>query len=70
MGEVPDFGVGYSEAEILDYETRLGLRLPEDLRAVYRTIRQDMCGLLGMFCVLSLDRVVELRETDGPRHYA
>jgi hypothetical protein len=37
-GEPPQFTPGYSDAEILAVEERLGVRLPEDLRALDRTI--------------------------------
>jgi cell wall assembly regulator SMI1 len=69
-GQTPDFGTGHSEAEILDFESRLNMRLPDDLRALYRTIREDWYGLLGVFCVLPLEKVLEYRQTEGPHHYA
>lgn len=69
LGEAPTFGRGHTEAEIFACEARLGLRLPEDLRAVYRTVGQDPHGLLGMFCVLSLDEVLRRREQSEPHHY-
>jgi cell wall assembly regulator SMI1 len=71
-GFPPDFPAGYSEEEIAAAEEQLGFRLPEDLRAVYRTMREDPdIGLLGWFCHLPLDQVVEYHrtattETDDP----
>jgi cell wall assembly regulator SMI1 len=59
-GEPPRFTPGYSEAEILAVEERLGARLPEDLRALYRTIHDDNreSGLLGRFSPAPLEQVV------------
>jgi cell wall assembly regulator SMI1 len=71
-GHPPDFPRGYSEEELAAAEAQLGFRLPEDLRAVYRTMREDPdIGLLGRFCHLPLDQVVEYHrnaatETDDP----
>jgi cell wall assembly regulator SMI1 len=59
-GEPPRFTPGYSEAELLALEARLGARLPEDLRALYRTIHDDNgeSGLLGRFSPAPLEQVV------------
>jgi cell wall assembly regulator SMI1 len=59
-GEPPQFPPGYSEAEVLAVEERLGVRLPEDLRALYRTIHDDNLesGLLGRFSPAPLEQVV------------
>ena len=40
-GEAPRWQAGYGEAEIAAVETKLGVRLPEELRAFYRLIRDD-----------------------------
>jgi cell wall assembly regulator SMI1 len=59
-GEPPRFAPGYQEAEVLAVEERLGVRLPEDLRALYRTIHDDNreTGLLGWFSPAPLEQVV------------
>lgn len=62
-GRAPQFAPGHSEAEIAAAEARIGLRLPEDLRALYRLVHDDDAehGLLGRQSLLPLDEVV--------RHY-
>ncbi|GAA1344289.1 SMI1/KNR4 family protein [Actinocatenispora thailandica] len=62
-GRPPQFAPGHSEAEIAAAEARIGLRLPEDLRALYRLVHDDDAehGLLGCQSLLPLDEVV--------RHY-
>ncbi|MFF4879560.1 SMI1/KNR4 family protein [Micromonospora sp. NPDC000668] len=57
-GGTPDFGAGHSEEDIHAAEAAMGLRLPEDLRALYRTVSTDEYGLLGAGALLSLDSVV------------
>ncbi len=75
-GAPPLYTPGYSEAEILAVEERLGVRLPEDLRALYRTIHDDTweSGLLGRFSPAPLEQVVAwYQEQEGgpgsPRWY-
>lgn len=59
-GAPPLFTSGYSEAEIVEVEERLGARLPEDLRALYRTIHDDNgeYGLLARFSPAPLEQVL------------
>ncbi|WP_436496122.1 SMI1/KNR4 family protein [Actinokineospora sp. HUAS TT18] len=61
MGTAPEFAPGRSEAEILAAERIVGARLPEDLRALYRTIDGEPreTGLLGRYGILPLDQLVE-----------
>jgi cell wall assembly regulator SMI1 len=68
QGAPPLFTPGYSEAEILAAEERLGVRLPEDLRALYRTIHDDTweSGLLGRFSPAPLEQVVAWYQEGGP----
>ena len=67
-GVPPLFTPGYSEAEILAVEQRLGVRLPEDLRALYRTIHDDNgeSGLLGRFSPAPLEQVVTWYHQSDP----
>jgi cell wall assembly regulator SMI1 len=66
-GFAPQFGIGASEEEIAAVERRLGLRLPDDVRAVYRTIHgDDDHGLLGYFCPRPLAEVEEHRALRWP----
>jgi hypothetical protein len=67
-GAPPLYTPGYSEAEILAVEERLGVRLPEDLRALYRTIHDDTweSGLLGRFSPAPLEQVVAWYQEGGP----
>jgi cell wall assembly regulator SMI1 len=60
MGRAPEFGAGCSEAELAAAEARIGLRLPEDLRALYRVVQGDTGehGLLGSQMLFPLDSVV------------
>ncbi|MFC7613405.1 SMI1/KNR4 family protein [Actinokineospora soli] len=50
-GRVPEFGAPVDEADLAAAETRLGLRLPDDLRALYRVVGDDRgeTGLLGRY---------------------
>ncbi|MGN9894866.1 SMI1/KNR4 family protein [Micromonospora sp. L31] len=58
-GRTPDLGAGHSEEDIRAAEAAMGLRLPEDLRALYRTVSNDEeCGLLGAGALLPLKAVV------------
>jgi cell wall assembly regulator SMI1 len=60
-GEWPRWDAGYSEEQIAAAETRIGLRLPEDLRAFYRLIHDDgyETGVTGRFGPAPLEQVVE-----------
>lgn len=70
-GRPPQFAPGYSEAQILAAEERLGFRLPEDVRALYRTIHDDNgeSRLLGGFCPVPLEQVVTWYHEGGPGSY-
>lgn len=66
-GEPPRLESGYSESEIVAAERELGIRLPEDLRALYRTVRGDEAesGLLGRYSPYPLDRLLsDYRDGD------
>ncbi|SCG39801.1 SMI1/KNR4 family protein [Micromonospora coxensis] len=65
-GHAPELGAGHSEEDIHAAEAAMGLRLPEDLRALYRTVSQDEYGLLGEGTLLRLDTVVETYLAGGP----
>jgi cell wall assembly regulator SMI1 len=56
---ISSFSPGYSEEQLLAAETGLGVRLPEDLRALYRNVGDDEGehGLLGAFNLYSLDSI-------------
>lgn len=71
-GQPPLFPPGYDEAEILTAEEQLGGRLPEDLRALYRTIKDDPheSGLLGHFSLAPLENVLTWHQADDPGWYA
>jgi hypothetical protein len=60
-GRPPEFDAGYSEEEILAAENAIGMRLPEDVRALYRTIHDDIHehGLLGAQSLLPMEKVTE-----------
>ncbi len=67
FGRTPDFGAGHSEVEIRAAETAMGLRLPEDLRALYRVASElDEYGLLGPAALVPLRSVVETYLAGGP----
>ncbi|GIH19863.1 SMI1/KNR4 family protein [Rugosimonospora africana] len=52
-GRAPRLGAGHSEKDIRAAEAAMGLRLPEDLRALYRTVSSDEeYGLLGAGALL------------------
>jgi cell wall assembly regulator SMI1 len=56
----PEFEPGLGEEEIAAAEAQMGVRLPEDLRALYRLIHHDPeSGLLGRWSILPLDYVVD-----------
>ncbi|GIJ48179.1 hypothetical protein Val02_50650 [Virgisporangium aliadipatigenens] len=66
-GGDPGFPPGHTEEEILAAETRIGLRLPEDVRALYRLIGDDREeGLLGAQNLMPLEQVVEWHADDSP----
>ncbi|GIF97137.1 SMI1/KNR4 family protein [Catellatospora citrea] len=60
-GTAPVLPAGYAEEEILAAEARLGARLPEDLRALYRVVHDDLyeSHLLGRFRLVPLESVLE-----------
>ncbi|MEU8608353.1 SMI1/KNR4 family protein [Actinoplanes sp. NPDC048791] len=62
---------GYSEEEIRAAEQQLGVRLPEDLRALYRLVRDDSeeSGLLDPFVLASLDVLVGWNRTNHPGYH-
>lgn len=70
-GRPPEFDAGYSEEEILAAEAALGLRLPEDVRALYRAVHDDSKwnGLLGRQSLLPLDEVVHEYLAGVPGSY-
>jgi cell wall assembly regulator SMI1 len=59
-GRTPEFGPGYTEEQIGAAEARMGLRLPEDLRALYRVVHDDVAehGLLASQLLFPLEDVV------------
>ncbi|MEV4489947.1 SMI1/KNR4 family protein [Micromonospora coxensis] len=66
-GSAPELGAGHSEEDIHAAEAAMGLRLPEDLRALYRTVsHDDEYGLLGAGSLLRLASVVETYLAGGP----
>ena len=71
MGRPAQFEAGYSEADIADAERRMVLRLPADVRALYRAIHHDAAeyGVLGKYCLMPLDKVVETYLKVGPGSY-
>ncbi|OKI37502.1 hypothetical protein A6A25_18155 [Saccharothrix sp. CB00851] len=58
-GEAPEFGEARTEADLVAAEREMGLRLPEDVRALYRLIGDDRneTGLMGRYSLLSLEGV-------------
>lgn len=67
-GEAPDFGTPRTEEEIRAAETAMGLRLPEEVRALYRSIDSDSNehGLLGAHSLLPLNVVVDWYHEGEP----
>jgi cell wall assembly regulator SMI1 len=65
------YAPGYSEDEILAAEQQLGVRLPEDLRALYRIVHDDReeSGLLDPFVLAPLDVVVEWNKENHPGYH-
>ncbi|WP_285474959.1 SMI1/KNR4 family protein [Actinoplanes sp. NBRC 101535] len=62
------YAPGHTEEAILAAERVLGLRLPEDLRALYRLIHDDYdeSGLLDPFVLVPLDQLVTWSRQDLP----
>lgn len=60
-GRDPVFGVRETEERIVAAERRMGLRLPEDVRALYLLAGDDTAeiGVLGRYGLFPLDAVVE-----------
>lgn len=60
-GRDPVFGVRETEERIVAAERRMGLRLPEDVRALYLLAGDDSAeiGVLGSYGLFQLDAVVE-----------
>ncbi|GIE91410.1 SMI1/KNR4 family protein [Actinoplanes regularis] len=65
------YAPGYSEEEVLAAEQRLGVRLPEDLRALYRLIHDDSgeSGLLDPFVLVPLHVLVEWNRKNHPGYH-
>jgi cell wall assembly regulator SMI1 len=65
------YAPGYSEEEILAAEQQLGVRLPEDLRALYRLVQDDSdeSGLLDPFVLAPLDVLVGWNRTNHPGYH-
>lgn len=61
IGVPPDLGEGCTEADLLAAEHAVGLRLPDDVRALYRMVEWDPreSGLLGRQSLLPLAGLVE-----------
>ncbi|MGO4617174.1 SMI1/KNR4 family protein [Nocardia sp. 2YAB30] len=62
----PQLGAGNTEAEIVAAEARIGLRLPEELRALYRVVgyEHDDRGLLAFTALLPLATVAAAHLND------
>ncbi|MEV6426198.1 SMI1/KNR4 family protein [Nocardia sp. NPDC051463] len=64
-GHTPQLGGGNTEAEIVAAETRIGFRLPEELRALYRVVSyDDDLGLLAFTRLLPLATVAAAHLND------
>ncbi|MEU4424470.1 SMI1/KNR4 family protein [Actinoplanes sp. NPDC024001] len=65
------YAPGYSEQEILAAEQQLGVRLPEDLRALYRVVHDDSgeSGLLDPFVLVPLHVLVEWNRENHPGYH-
>ncbi|MFC9433691.1 SMI1/KNR4 family protein [Nocardia sp. NPDC057030] len=70
-GREPHFDHTVTEAELVAAEQAMGLRLPEDVRALYLLAGSDLAeiGLLGRYSLMSLDRIVEDQQY-APRFWA
>ncbi|WP_406641922.1 SMI1/KNR4 family protein [Amycolatopsis sp. WGS_07] len=68
MGHAPDWAPGAGEEEIAAAEAQIGIRLPEDLRALFRLIGRDSgeTGLLSYYSHESLERLIEEYYYDLP----
>ncbi|MFI9456810.1 SMI1/KNR4 family protein [Amycolatopsis sp. NPDC052450] len=67
-GRAPDWEPGCTEAELAEAEARIGARLPEDLRALYRVTAwdKDETGLLGRYAHDPLHRLIEYYLDGAP----
>ncbi|MFI6046592.1 SMI1/KNR4 family protein [Nocardia sp. NPDC051321] len=65
-GRAPQLGAGNTEAEIAAAEARIGFRLPEELRALYRVVgyEYDDRGLLAFTALLPLATVAAAHLND------
>lgn len=65
------YAAGWSEQEIVAAEQRLGVRLPEDLRALYRLVRDDSgeSGLLDPFVLAPLNVLVDWNRRNHPGYH-
>ncbi len=65
-GVAPTFGDPCAETDLAAAEARLGVRLPEDLRALYRVVGwdHDDRGLLGFTRLYRLDEIVEIHLSE------
>ncbi|MBB5856131.1 SMI1/KNR4 family protein [Amycolatopsis umgeniensis] len=69
-GQAPDWEPGHSEAELAEAEERIGARLPEDLRALFRVTGWDNeSGLLGRYAHDPLHLLVERYVEGDPGSY-
>ncbi|WP_410635991.1 SMI1/KNR4 family protein [Amycolatopsis sp. cmx-4-83] len=70
-GTPPRWPAGKTEAELAGAEARMGVRLPEDLRALYLVADGDPweTGLLGPYSHDPLDRVVDTYLEGAPGSY-
>ncbi|GIF72525.1 SMI1/KNR4 family protein [Asanoa siamensis] len=65
------YAPGYSEEEIRAAEQHLGVRLPEDLRALYRLVHDDReeSGLLDPFVLVPLNVLVKWNRATYPGYH-
>ncbi|EME52048.1 hypothetical protein H074_34853 [Amycolatopsis decaplanina DSM 44594] len=69
-GHAPDWKPGHTEAELAEAEERIGARLPEDLRALFRVTGWDNeSGLLGRYAHDPLPLLVESYLDGVPGSY-
>ncbi|MEV2224521.1 SMI1/KNR4 family protein [Nocardia vinacea] len=68
-GHAPQLGTGNTEAEIAAAEARIGFRLPEELRALYRVVGYDDYdrGLLAYTCLRPLATVAAAHLNDDTK---
>ncbi|WP_069161168.1 SMI1/KNR4 family protein [Nocardia altamirensis] len=64
----PELAAGMTEADIAAAEARIGQRLPEDLRALYRLVGYDLSdrGVLGITRLSPLSDVAASHLSDNP----